>query len=81
MTQAHSAFVLTLLFWGTAGEPEARGQIAGTFSATGSMITPRFGHMATLLPNGKVLIAGGIRSVFSNPNLVLAQTAPNCTIQ
>ena len=34
-------------------------QSAGTFSATGSMITSRSGHTATLLTNGNVLIAGG----------------------
>src|SRR5205823_11552805 len=32
---------------------------SGTWSATGSLATPRSGHTATLLPNGKVLVAGG----------------------
>lgn len=33
----------------------------GSVTRVGSMLEPRSGHTATLLPNGKVLIAGGMR--------------------
>jgi hypothetical protein len=50
-----SVCVLLLL-----ASPAARAQSAGTFTPTGSMTIPRgITYTSTLLPNGKVLIAGG----------------------
>src|SRR5437763_178023 len=63
------AVLVFLLFWGVASEaPRALAQSPNTFTATGSMSTPRLGHTATLLTNGKVLIAGGARDISPDGN-------------
>ncbi len=49
-----TCFVLTLLLPGVVGA-----QSPGTFTATGNMTTGRVQHTATLLLDGKVLLAGG----------------------
>jgi hypothetical protein len=46
-------------------ESEVYDSATNSFTTTGAMGTPRYAHTATLLPNGKVLIAGG----FSTSNV------------
>ena len=38
--------------------------VAGTWSSTGRLVAAAFGHSATLLPSGRVLVAGGYRNDF-----------------
>lgn len=69
------SLVRSLLFLGVATHATiAMAQSSGgTFDATGDLTTPRVGHTATLLTNGRVLIAGGHISGGGNTILASAE--------
>ena len=47
----------------------------GTWTTTGALKNPRYGHTATLLASGKVLVAGGMGTNGSNVNLTNLYTS------
>jgi hypothetical protein len=57
--------ILLFLVLGLAGlDPMLLAQSQGTFAATGNMTTGKYDHTATLLNDGRVLVAGGFGSGF-----------------
>ena len=42
----------------------------GQWASTGSMTVARVGHAAVMLPTGKILVAGGATTLFTNPQLL-----------
>jgi hypothetical protein len=74
ITFLNRSLVLPVLFLGAAGHsPIAMAQSPGTFTPAGNMTMPRFFHTATLLADGRVLIAGG--EMIDHPPFVTQSSA------
>ena len=52
---------------------------AQSFVLTGNMMMPRFGHSATLLQDGRVLVAGGYNPIDGFEGRPAQNSAPHAT--